>query len=98
MAEQQLDGPDVGAGFQEMYGKGVPQTVRGDWFGNPAPSFAKIATVVRQVGVDPELQTMARTIQGIDDRSTAVAPMSVPADAPSVRRPIDSARQAARRS
>ena len=35
MAEQQLDGAQVGAGFQQMDREGVAQRVRGDWLGKP---------------------------------------------------------------
>ena len=34
MAEQQLNGADIGAGFEQMNGEGVPQAVRGNWLAN----------------------------------------------------------------
>jgi hypothetical protein len=33
MAEQQLNGPNIGAGFERMDGKGVPKQMRGNRLG-----------------------------------------------------------------
>ena len=34
MAQQQLNGADIGSGFEQVNGKGVPQTVRCSRLGN----------------------------------------------------------------
>lgn len=77
---------------ETMFSDAVQQLIQA------ALSFAKIATVVRQIAVDPRATDVTRTIPGIDGRSTAVALVPVRADTSSARRPVDRARQAACRS
>ena len=43
MAQQQLDGPDVGAGFEQMHREGMPQGVGGDGFGKAGPPTGRVA-------------------------------------------------------
>jgi hypothetical protein len=45
-------------------------------------SFAKIVTVVREVARDPRATDVASRIAGIDERSTALAPLPVRATRP----------------
>ena len=42
MAEQQLNRPDVGASFQEMYGEGVAQRILTLPMNRPQPRFTTV--------------------------------------------------------
>jgi hypothetical protein len=43
MTEEELNGPQVGAGFEEMYGECVPKRMRGDRFGETGQTMCFLA-------------------------------------------------------
>ena len=52
MAEQQLDGTHVGAGFKEMDGKGVTKQMRSNRFGNAAASMGLLTGLFHRILAD----------------------------------------------
>ena len=53
MAEQQLDGAQVSAGFEQVDGKGMAQRVRGDRLGDASPAprlFTASCTAKVEIG------------------------------------------------
>jgi hypothetical protein len=52
MTEQQLNGTNVGALFQQVNGKSVSQAVRGDRLGNFANTVGLLALILDRVSCD----------------------------------------------
>lgn len=66
MAEQQLNGADVGAGFQEMDREGVPQRMGRNRLGNPGSPMGLPAGAVHRPGGDRSPGAITRKSQGVE--------------------------------
>ena len=59
MAQQQLNGAHVGAGFQQMNCECVPKRMRCDRFGNPANSMRLLAGLLHRLPANVAVDLIA---------------------------------------
>src|SRR6266705_2716296 len=52
MAQQQLNGADIGSGLEQMHSEGVPQTVRGSRFGNGTTAAGLLTRLLHGILAD----------------------------------------------
>ncbi len=76
MAEQELNRADVGAGFEQVYGKRVPHRMRGNGFGNPRAAVGFLARLFDRGCGD----VLSRTIPGEEPRRRPLTTPPVPQD------------------